>query len=537
VGNLVHWNASGWTVLRPGPGHAVALTPPVWMVSTYSFQPLALMDDGRVFALYQSGAAYPMPGLTNVAALVTGSAGQTLALLNDGRLRAWGAGSSVDWGLDRVPPGVSNVAAVAAGGRHNLVLLANGTMFGWGQFKPIPSGLRPVIAIGAGESGDSLAVLADGTAVYWDGDPPELRATGLSNVVAVAGGWIAGYALLEDGTLYELRYGNPTPTGLDRVVTMAAAPGQVLALLESGTLAYLGPAGADNPAARAWIKNVSTIGLGGYAWVSDLPVLFRDGLARPGATVRLVAPLLPGQPAFVQWYHNGAPLPGATRPTLVLSNLQPAQLGTYTALTRLPFFARTNTAITLAFVPGLHGTVEPSELVTVAGQDIELRWRILNAGPDTVAGATLSGEVDSAFEVLDITASPGDASGTTRSFTAQLGDLPPGTEAEVRVRLRALTAGAGELHSRLGSANFGGVEMGVPFEVLETVPALAVERTETGPALTWPVRTSGFALEVTWDLSPPIHWERVVDLPGLAGDRFQYRLTTREPRTFYRLAR
>jgi len=28
-----------------------------------------------------------------------------------------------------------------------------------------------------------------------------------------------------------------------------------------------------------------------------------------------------------------------------------------------------------------------------------------------------------------------------------------------------------------------------------------------------------------------------VDLPGLAGDRFQYRLTTREPRTFYRLAR
>ena len=81
------------------------------------------------------------------------------------------------------------------------------------------------------------------------------------------------------------------------------------------------------------------------------------------------------------------------------------------------------------------------------------------------------------------------------------------------------------------------MELRVPFEVLETVPALAVERTETGPALTWPLRTSGFALEVTWDLSPPIRWERVVDLPGLAGDRFQYRLTTREPRTFYRLAR
>ena len=251
VGNLVHWEAGGWTVLRPGPGHAVALTPPVGLISafTYFYQPLALMDDGRVFAIYPSGAASPISGLTNVAALATGSAGQTLALLDDGRMQAGGAGSSVDRGLDRVPPGVSNVVAIAAGGLHNLVLRADGMVFGWGRFKPIPTDLRPVIAIGAGESGDSLAVLADGTAVYWDGDPPELRATGLSNVVAVAGGWIAGYALLRDGTLYELRAGNPIPTGLSRVVTMAATPGQVLALLEDGTLAYQGPAGVDNPGA------------------------------------------------------------------------------------------------------------------------------------------------------------------------------------------------------------------------------------------------------------------------------------------------
>lgn len=43
---------------------------------------------------------------------------------------AWGNNG---WGQAEVPPGLTNVIAVAAGTKHSLALKADGTLVGWGS--------------------------------------------------------------------------------------------------------------------------------------------------------------------------------------------------------------------------------------------------------------------------------------------------------------------------------------------------------------------------------------------------------------------
>jgi alpha-tubulin suppressor-like RCC1 family protein len=80
---------------------------------------------------------------------------------------AWGNNG---WGQAEVPPGLTNVIAVAAGTKHSLALKADGTVVGWGDdemgLKNPPPGLTNVIAIAAGAS-NSLALKADGSVVVW----------------------------------------------------------------------------------------------------------------------------------------------------------------------------------------------------------------------------------------------------------------------------------------------------------------------------------------------------------------------------------
>ena len=83
-----------------------------------------------------------------------------------------------------VPPNVTNIIAIAAGGRHNLALKADGTVIGWGDNGSgqisIPAGLSNVVAIAAGgyETYDangaitavfsySLALADNGTIYGW----------------------------------------------------------------------------------------------------------------------------------------------------------------------------------------------------------------------------------------------------------------------------------------------------------------------------------------------------------------------------------
>jgi alpha-tubulin suppressor-like RCC1 family protein len=112
---------------------------------------------------------------------------------------AWGLGPlELDHGQTRVPPTLSAVSAIAAGGAHALALVAGGRVIGWGANDfgqaASPSDLDHVVAIAAGAT-TSLALRDDGTIRRWGnslaGDvvlPAGIRAIGAS--AASSGGHV-----------------------------------------------------------------------------------------------------------------------------------------------------------------------------------------------------------------------------------------------------------------------------------------------------------------------------------------------------------
>ena len=84
------------------------------------------------------------PGLSNVIALATGSGHQCVVLKADGTVATWG------WSYGDVPDGLSNVVAVAAGNHPSLALKSDGTVVGWPSDTQVPAGLSNIVAV-AGE--------------------------------------------------------------------------------------------------------------------------------------------------------------------------------------------------------------------------------------------------------------------------------------------------------------------------------------------------------------------------------------------------
>ncbi len=145
------------------------------------------------------------PGLSNVVAIAAGGT-FGLALESNGTVVAWGDDT---YGETVVPPGLSNVAAVAAGYDFGLALEGNGTVAAWGDDSlgqtDVPPGLTNVVAIAAGGI-FNLALESNGTVVAWGDDSSGESSTppGLSNVAAVAAGYDFALALEGDGTVVEL---------------------------------------------------------------------------------------------------------------------------------------------------------------------------------------------------------------------------------------------------------------------------------------------------------------------------------------------
>jgi hypothetical protein len=174
--------------------------------------------------------------------------------------------------------GLKFVTAVAAGGRHSLALLANGTVVAWGddEFGQLGDGgmetaavptavseLAGVKAIAAGED-HSLALLSNGTVMAWgddesgqlgDGSTREsdvpVPVKGLTGVKAIAAGGNHSLALLSNGTVMawgenesgELGSGSTKSSsvpvavkGLSGVTAISVGGEFSLALLGKGTI-------------------------------------------------------------------------------------------------------------------------------------------------------------------------------------------------------------------------------------------------------------------------------------------------------------
>jgi hypothetical protein len=197
-------------------------------------------------------------GLENVAAIAAGES-HLLGLKPDGSVLAWGSNWS---GEAAVPAGLSGAIGVAAGSAFSLAVSASGRVFAWGsnlygQCDP-PTSLHNALAVAAG-SRFSLALRADGTVTAWGGndwgetDVP----AGLNRVVAIAAGHEFALALRDDGTLVswgsfqnydEEVYPAFVPDGLDQVIAIACGTYHALALRADGTVTAWGenPRGQTN---------------------------------------------------------------------------------------------------------------------------------------------------------------------------------------------------------------------------------------------------------------------------------------------------
>ena len=293
---------------------------------------LALRSDGKVVHWFGTTIPNPPPAVTNgnIVAVAAGGAHQ-LALRDDGAVIVWGSNAS---GQTNVPAAATNVVAIAAGENHSLALRADGTVVGWGlntsgQATAL-SNLANVVAISAGGS-QSLALLANGSAAgsivtndqartpYYG--PPPSTAT---NLLAVSAGYNHSLALRADRTIVGWGLTNAGQVNIPPYAT------NVLAIAAGGALSL---ALASDPTAPPVPPRIAR------------PPLGRTVVAGQSAVFNALA--VGGLPLHYQWYRDGALVAGQTRASLALTNVLPADAGSYQLVAMNQFGSSTSAVATV----------------------------------------------------------------------------------------------------------------------------------------------------------------------------------------------
>lgn len=309
---------------------------------------LAIRPDGTVAAWGTplNGATNVPPDLSNVVA-VAGGKYFSVALRSDGTAVAWGLNN---YGQTNVPASATNLSAISAGVEHVLGLRSNGTLVAWGNNAnsrtDIPVGLNNVVAISAGHA-HNVALKSDGTAVAWGlnaVNPPYL-----TNLIAIAANTNKSFGLHPDSTVISWMNGNQTPpTNLVNVVTLASGGAMLdtsgiiahsFALLSNGTVVGWGNNFANQLNHPPELTSVVKLSCGYTHTLAVLndraPAVTVQPIGKhvvSGGSAELTA-LAVGEPTLhFQWRLNGNEIPGATNPTLTLTNVTRAARGYYSAL-------------------------------------------------------------------------------------------------------------------------------------------------------------------------------------------------------------
>lgn len=156
-----------------------------------------------------------------------------------------------------------SVAWVGLGAR------AANQVVGWGSGSLPPAGVTNVVAI-AGGYNYSLALKPDGTIVGWniDGSAVTNLPAGLSNVVAIAAGGYHSLALKSDGNV--VAWGDNSsgqtnvPPGLTNAIAVAGGTGHSVALTADGTVTAWGAEFAGQTNVPAELTNAVAIAAGGW---------------------------------------------------------------------------------------------------------------------------------------------------------------------------------------------------------------------------------------------------------------------------------
>ena len=383
---IVAWgdNTYGQTNVPAGLNNATA-------IAAGDFHNLTLQPDGTVAAWGDNvyGATNVPVNLSNVMA-IAGGGYQSLALQADGTMKVWGP--SV-YGISSVPASLTNVAAIAGGYFFNLALRTDGTVTAWGDNASgqtnVPPGLTNVIAIAAGDF-HSLALRSDGVVVAWGDNsfgqtnvPP-----GLTNIVAIAAGGEHSLALQANGVVVAWGYNNygqiNVPSGLTNVVAISTCFYHNLALRADGTVVAWGENSFGQNNVPVDLTNVVVIKAGSLhslALVNDgSPVIVRQPANKAvsgNATVQFDVVVVGASVLHYQWQKNGANLSdggnvtGSSTPRLTLSNVQAADMATYSVLITNKFnnVASSSVVLTVASPPAI--ILQPLSKTVNSGTNVQ----------------------------------------------------------------------------------------------------------------------------------------------------------------------
>jgi Alpha-tubulin suppressor and related RCC1 domain-containing proteins len=195
-----------------------------------------------------------------------GSVTSSVALLTIGQVAAWGNNQQRQC---IVPPGLSNVIAIAGGLSCSLALRGDGSVVAWGSGAGtnLPTGLTNIVAIAVGSTDSAMALRSDGTLVVWNSSASGTNfANSLSNIVSLAAGYGFDVAIRAEGVLraWISTGASPaqvaTPAGLTKVISAAAGVNQNIALRDDGTVAVWGTGTATNVPGQ--LTNVVAVGSG-----------------------------------------------------------------------------------------------------------------------------------------------------------------------------------------------------------------------------------------------------------------------------------
>ena len=199
------------------------------------------------------------PGLTNVVAVAGGSF-HSLALDPAGTVIGWGETAS---GETSPPAGLSNATGIAAGAGFSLARQSNGDVTAWGSQTTVPAGLTNAVAIAAALD-NVLGLTRDGIVVP-RGTVSSVPAN-VTNVLAIAVGDTHDLALTGDGNT--VAWGDSSlgktavPSDLTNAITLAAGRFHSLALRSDGTVVAWGNNTYNQSAVPSGLSNVVAIGAG-----------------------------------------------------------------------------------------------------------------------------------------------------------------------------------------------------------------------------------------------------------------------------------
>ena len=351
---------------------------------------MALRADGTVtnWGANSFGQCNVPTNLTDVIAVAAGGR-HSVALKRDHTVVSWG--DNLLGQITNAPTNLTNVVDVKAGLWHTLALRADGTVAAWGDLfnrsNSVPFGLSGVTAISAGPR-HNLALKCDGTVVAWgftltnllDNFLPTNVPSSLSNVLAISAGMEHNQALLADGIVRVWGHtNNPGVIGalsLTNVTALSAGWHYGAALLADTTTQGWGQ--GDGNIVMADVIALST-GADHVLVVrtnDDAPVVRsqpRDVLAPTGTVATLAYHATSAQAVTNQWQRRiGATwvdLAGQTNFTLTFASLQDSDIGTYRALAGTSSRAATSRSATVETIHAPEISSQTPELNLLRRQD------------------------------------------------------------------------------------------------------------------------------------------------------------------------